>query len=342
MDKPIIGIHHIPFSFSVSWIEYCKEKEIPFRLIDAYSSTLIQDCREVDAFMCHWAHNDYASFLAAKQMVSALTWTNIYTFPNLSTFWHYDDKIAQKYLLEAIGAPTPKTWIFYDHDRAINWLFNDAEYPIVFKLRRGSASTNVRLIHSKKEALIICDQAFRKGFVSTPSYFYDIEQKLRKNYSYKELLAKLKNLPSNFTNFWNNRNQFNREKGYLYFQEFLPNNSYDTRVTIIGRRAFGVKRFNRPNDFRASASGLLDYSNIDLELVKIAFDIAKKADLQSAGFDFLYNEGDPVISEVSYTFPPKMVYDSPGFWDPNLDWHEGHMSPQIAIIEDLIEKIKSK
>ena len=342
MNSPIIGIHHIPRSYSVPWIEYCEENNISYQKIDAFSSTLVQDCRGIDAFMCHWHHYDYSSWLVAKQIVAALEFTGIYSFPNLSTFWHYDDKIAQKYLLEAVGAPTPNTWVFYDRDRAIDWVLNDATFPIIFKLRRGSASSNVKLIQNKQEAEKLCNQAFNKGFISTPSYFYDFKQKTRKQYSLEMMLNKLKNMPKNFGKVLHIRKEFNREKGYLYFQEFLPNNTYDTRVTVIGDRAFAVKRSNRPNDFRASASGLLNYENIDLELISVAFEVAKKAQLQSAGFDFLYKKEKPVISEVSYTFPSKMVYNSPGYWGPNLSWHSGHVRPQYAIIEDLIDKVKSK
>lgn len=340
MSNPIIGIHHHQGSFSDRWIEYCEMNNIMYKIVDAYSSSLIDDCRGLDAFLCHWSNGDFVSWLVSKQIVTALEFTGIYTFPNLNTFWHYDDKIAQKYLLEAIAAPVPNTWIFYDHDRATNWVLEDAEYPIVFKLRRGAASSNVKLIQNKQEALKFCNQAFRKGFISTPSYFYDFKKKIRKQYSIDKLFEKFKNAPKNFHKSLTSRKQFNREKGYLYFQEFLPNNLYDTRVTIIGERAFAVKRSNRPNDFRASASGLLNYENIDLELIKIAFNVVKKAKLQSAGLDILYKDKKPVISEVSFGFPAYMVYDSPGYWDPNLSWHEGHIRPQDAIIEDLIAKFK--
>src|SRR6185503_17089802 len=46
--------------------------------------------------------------------------------------------------------------------------------------------------------------------------------------------------------------------GYILLQEFLSNNKFDTRVTVIGNRAFAYRRFNRPNDFRASGSGNFD------------------------------------------------------------------------------------
>jgi glutathione synthase/RimK-type ligase-like ATP-grasp enzyme len=82
-----------------------------------------------------------------------------------------------------------------------------------------------------------------------------------------------------------------RQKGYVYFQDFLPDNSYDTRLIVIGNRCFGIRRYNRKNDFRASGAGLLDYKpeNIDKRTIKIAFDIANKLESDCLAFDFLYD-----------------------------------------------------
>ena len=49
------------------------------------------------------------------------------------------------------------------------------------------------------------------------------------------------------------------EKGYIYFQEFIPDNDFDIRVIVIGDKAFAIKRMVRENDFRASGSGSILY-----------------------------------------------------------------------------------
>ena len=36
-----------------------------------------------------------------------------------------------------------------------------------------------------------------------------------------------------------------REKGYVYFQEFIPDNAFDIRIIVCGKRAFGIKRLER-------------------------------------------------------------------------------------------------
>jgi glutathione synthase/RimK-type ligase-like ATP-grasp enzyme len=124
------------------------------------------------------------------------------------------------------------------------------------------------------------------------------------------------------------------------FQKFLPNNLFDTRVSIIGERAFAFRRFNRKNDFRASGSGLIDYdkSGIDRRSIEIAFTISNKLRFQSMAYDFLLNEKKELeICEISYTYVDKAVYDCPGFWDKNLDWHEGHFWPQYCQLVDALK-----
>jgi hypothetical protein len=130
------------------------------------------------------------------------------------------------------------------------------------------------------------------------------------------------------------------DKNYVLFQKFLPNNLFDTRVSIIGERAFAFRRFNRKNDFRASGSGNIDYDidQIDHNSIKIAFNISNKLDFQSMAYDFLTNETkDLEISEVSYTYVDTAVYNCPGFLDKDLKWHEGHCWPQYCQLVDALK-----
>ena len=60
-----------------------------------------------------------------------------------------------------------------------------------------------------------------------------------------------------------------REIGYAYFQDFIPENQFDIRVVVIGKRSFAIKRMVRKDDFRASGSGKIKYGkdNFDNEIV---------------------------------------------------------------------------
>jgi glutathione synthase/RimK-type ligase-like ATP-grasp enzyme len=133
-----------------------------------------------------------------------------------------------------------------------------------------------------------------------------------------------------------------KERGYIYFQNFIPNNNSDTRIIVIGEKAFALKRFVRKNDFRASGSGSFSYSKneFDERCVNIAFNISQKLKTQCIAYDFIFDEkNSPLIVEISFGFTV-VVYDPcPGYWDRELNWHEGNFIPQEWMIENLIQSI---
>jgi len=340
--KKSIGIYPRKGSFSDRWITYCEDKHIPYFLIDPFKNDFFENVKGLSAFLWHWPHSDPIYLIMAKHITFALEKLGIIVFPNHDTCWHFDDKIAQKYLFESINAPFPKTWIFYDKKEAMEWV-RSAEYPIVFKLPSGASSYNVRLVKTKKDAEKLCKIAFGKGFNIYPNYFADSKTKIKRIKSIKLFLAKLRRMPKIIiNNLVYYKKYLPRSKGYIYFQEFVPNNDYDIRITVIGNRAFGFIRYNRPGDFRASGSGNIHYdlNKIDPRCVKLAFELNRKIKAQSIAFDFLTDgDGSYKVVEISYCYQNIAVYNCPGHWDNELKWHPGHMWPEDAILEDILAKI---
>lgn len=334
----MIGIHDRPTSFSDRWIQYCRLQNIPFRFVNCLASDVVDQSKGLDALLWHWDTVDPANFLVARHIVTSLEARGLRVFPNVNTCWHYDDKVGQKYLLEAIGAPLIPTWVFLDKDEAMDWI-GTTTWPKVFKLRCGAGSKNVRLVRSRDIAIELCNQAFGRGFPAAAGYFNDMQARLRKTRSSSEFWERLARTPRTLRNIVELRRRMHREQGYLYMQEFLPDNEYDTRITIVGDRAFGYRRMNRPNDFRASGSGNPIYNpeNIDKRCVAIAFEVAQRLGTQSIAFDFLFNpQQEPMIGEISYCYVASMVHDCPGHWDNKMVWHPGQLWPEDAILEDLL------
>src|SRR5690606_30510504 len=145
-----IAIHHRDHSFSEQWIAYCDANNINYKLVDGYSTDFIKDVRGCDIFMWHHNHTTYQDNLAAKTILFTLQQIGIKTYPDFNTGWHFDDKVAQKYLLEAIGAPLVPSYVFYDKQVALQWA-NTTSYPKVFKLKGGAGSANVKLVKTYKE-----------------------------------------------------------------------------------------------------------------------------------------------------------------------------------------------
>lgn len=334
----MIGIHDCPGSFSDRWMVYCEERGIPFRRVDCLATDIVRQCEGLAALLWHWSYDDPRHVLVARQIINALELKGLVVFPNARTCWHYDDKVAQKYLLEAIGAPLIPTWVFTDKVAATRWIA-ETVWPKVFKLRCGAGSTNVRLVRSREEAAELCRQAFGEGLVAVPGYTTDIRTRVRATHDAREFRKKLARAPRLLLQLHAEQRQSSRERGYVYFQEFLDGNAHDTRITIIGNRAFGFVRANRPGDFRASGSGSIVYdpNGIDGRCTQIAFRVAERIGAQSLAFDFLFDsQGEPMIGEISYAFQSAAVHACAGYWDHDGAWHAGHTWPEDAILEDVL------
>jgi glutathione synthase/RimK-type ligase-like ATP-grasp enzyme len=334
-----IAIQHQHGSFSSRWIKYCEEKGISYKIVDCYKSDILDQLKDCDALMWHFSHNSPKDFLFAKQLLYSVQASGKKVFPDYHTVWHFDDKVGQKYLLEAINAPLVPSYIFYSRQSAIEWV-NKTSFPKVFKLRGGAGSVNVKLVKNKRIAFGLIKKAFRRGYKHSSQL--DIKERYRLITIGKgSMLSLFKGMARLFIS-----SDFakihGREKGYIYFQDYLPNNDSDTRIIVIGDKAFGIKRLVRKGDFRASGSGslLFEKHEIDERCLKIAFDLIKKLNAQCIAYDFIFDEKNlPLIVEISYGFSVEAYDACPGYWDRDLNWHEGQFNPQEWMIEDLIRSI---
>ncbi|MBI2524434.1 MAG: hypothetical protein HYY95_28115 [Candidatus Rokubacteria bacterium] len=306
--------------------------------------------RKADGFMWRFTHGP-ASQGIAKPFLSAVEHAlPIPVWPNFATRWHYDDKIAQAWLLELAGAPLPETAIFDDAGDALAWSAK-AGYPLVFKLRGGASSQSVCLVESPAAAARLIGRVFDRGLTG----HHDLAAIARGDVG--PLWKRSRGLPGDVARVVARRLRYGRahllepsvpvlwpmESTAVLFQEYLPGNEFDYRVTVIGDRAFGFRRFNRPGDFRASGSGRIDAdpSQVGLDAVQLAFDISGRLRFQSMAYDFVRDrEGRVRLLEISYTFVGRAVAQCPGHWDRDLRWHPGQLRPEDAIAEDFLEEVR--
>lgn len=338
-----IAIHHRSKSFSDRWTEYCVKNNIPYEIINGYSSDIIKQVKTFDIFMWHPHHLNFKDVLASRNILNSLEHAGIKVFPDWRTAWHFDDKVAQKYLLEAIGAPLVPSYVFYDKKTALAWV-EQTDFPKVWKLKGGAGSQNVQLIHSKKEARKYVRKAFGKGFSQFNRWGYLKERVRKVRDGQDNIMGILKGLgrlfiPTEFSK------MHGREKGYIYFQEFIPNNDFDIRIIVIGNRAFGLKRMVRKNDFRASGSGQIVYdrNQIDERCVQIAFDVNNKIQAQSIAFDFVFDQtNQPLIVEISYGYTVKVYDNCEGFWNDKLEWFKEQFNPQEWMVKELLKEYNNE
>ena len=338
-----IAIHNSEDGYHPRWIAFCKKRNIPYKIVNCYDNDIIKQLENCDVLLWHHSHSKPRDILFAKQLLFSIQQSGKVVFPDFNTGWHFNDKVAQKYLLETVSAPLVPSYVFYSKKDALVWVEQN-EFPKVFKLRGGAGSANVKLVRTRSEALKIIKKAFGKGFRQYEP-LTNLKERWRK---YRNGLTDLNDVFKGVLRFYKEP-EFSKtigyERGYVYFQDFIPNNDFDIRVIVIGKRAFALKRMVRAGDFRASGSGNMKFekSEFDERCIQMAFDTSEKLKTQCLAYDFIFDGyNNPLIVEVSYGFAVDAYDPCPGYWDENLSWHEGKFIPQNWMLEDLIVLIKNK
>ena len=72
---------------------------------------------------------------------------------------------------------------------------------------------------------------------------------------------------------------------------------------------------------------------------KERFEIAEKLNTQCVAFDYVHDNGKPMLVEISYGFSPSGYDQCKGYWDRNLAWNEGNFNPYGWMIDNLISSI---
>lgn len=347
--KPVIAIHPDDYTAKGSppgsdassprWAEGLAAAGCEIRWVDVRANDILTQLEGCHALMWRWAHFDGMGLIARRLLPVVERELGLLVYPSQRTSWHYDDKIAQAYLLAALGLDIPRTDVFFDRDLAQSWA-NGCAYPQVLKLASGAGSENVKLVRNVDDAKVWIERLFDHSVTTLDVDQFASGFMPRARSAAAMMLGRRSRVAR-----WNG---YEPQAGYALFQEFLDGNAFDTRITIIGNRAFGFRRFNRPDDFRASGSGNIDYDHeaIDPEFVRLGFRAAERLGSQSVAIDGLYRSGAPVIGEVSYTYVSAAVHACPGHWvldgavdHGELRWVAGQMWPETAQIEGLLEEL---
>lgn len=307
--------------------------------VDVYHPRILDQLAGCDGFMWRHKHSADDQAIAHRLLPVLEQYLGLAVYPDQNTCWHYDDKIAQFYLLQAVGIPTPETWVFWRREDALAFA-EQAHHPLVLKLYAGAGSKNVVRLDDTASTQEYIRRLFYPG-VRTLAWDAPYPGGWSRRLRDSARLFLRKELP-------NPGASWLLHKNYALFQEFLPGNAFDTRITVIGRRAFGFRRFNRPGDFRASGSGNIDFTpgEVDTETIRLAFRVAQALRTQSVAIDGLLRGNERVVNEVSYTYASWAVQACPGHWELDgeagtgtLHWVEGPMWPEDAQFADFERRL---
>jgi glutathione synthase/RimK-type ligase-like ATP-grasp enzyme len=328
-------------SFSSRWAARAVETGVAVRTVNVYAADFFERLAGCDGFMWRFGYSPSPRLYAKRLLPAIEQGMGIAVFPSFETVWHFEDKIAQSYLLRAAGFPTPATWAFWDRATALDFC-RSATYPLVLKLSLGYQSANVCLLNRFDDASYWIAQLFGPGVTGLRPRAPGWREALRRA---RGALRHVRGRSA-----VEDLEYSELQHGYFYVQEFVPGNENDIRVTVIGNRAFAFRRFNRPGDFRASGSGRIDWDphQIDEDGVRLAFRVARALRTQSLAVDLLPQGGRKLLTEISYTYASWAVRDCPGHWilhgdaDGELRWIDGGMHPEDAIFDDFLARLRAR
>ena len=338
MINTMLAIHDSRSGFHPHWVEYCRKNCIPYKLVYCYANNILEQVEDCRALLWHHSHSDPRDILIARQILFTLEHTGLKVFPDFRIAWHFDDKVGQKYLFEAFDIPRMRSYVFVELATALEWATR-TDYPKVFKLRHGSASSGVRLVRGESQARRLIRRAFGRGIPVYSPWENLKERFYRARAGTFDTIDVTKGLARFFY-----PPRFSRvlgpQRGYVLFQDFAPGNDSDVRVVVVGDKAFGLRRWVRPGDFRASGSKINSYDReqMDVECVALAFQLAEKLGGQCLAFDFIRKEDNSLaVMEVSYAFNWKGR--SAGYWDRNLNWCVGKFRPEEWMVELVLDSL---
>jgi len=333
----MIAIQRNLAGFTRRWVDYCERSGLAYQCVDVFTIEGREAASRSEAFFWHLSHESACDMLIALPLMSALASSGVRVFPAPAQLWHFDDKLAQAWFFEQQGFPTPTTTPVFSVHQAKRFL-SQTKFPVIGKLRRGSASSNVFMIRNQREGMQYARKAFGHGFslFNTRSRYADL---WRQAASAREKLAvAAKRVYRTFSPPAYAR-QLPREKGYFLFQTFIENDGSDVRVVVVGDRAVALRRQVRHDDFRASGSGRIAFPDETLnpEYIRLAFEVTERLGVVSMGMDFIESTtGEIQLIEMSYGFPAENFLDGAGgTWNRKLEFTR----EEIRLMDWMIEAV---
>lgn len=327
-------------NWSFSWIEYCEVNNVDFEIVNPYNIGVVNYLLDFDIILWHFSHYVHTDVLMAKNILFTLETSGKNVFPSIKDSWHFDDKLAETYLLESINAPIPDSFYYYSLEDVKKSIGSKMmKFPIIAKLRNGSGSHNVKLIKTKEEMYGYSKIMFTKGLDSAPSLLHKTSSNIKTSKNLKTFIKRAKRIPE-FLRSLANAKKFNKEKGYVFLQEFIPNEGFDLKVVVVGDKLSFIGRKIRKGDFRASGGGSLFYdkSKVSKDIIDSAFKISDELNFSCMGYDYVINSrnGKGLIVEISYGFSHQALLDAKGYFDRSGNWHDEPMNAPVEIVNQLI------
>jgi len=164
---------------------------------------------------------------------------------------YYDDKVGQ---LERLRAWLPSTWLFRSRREALEFV-KGCQYPLVSKAAVGASSVNVRILRNAREGVKHVMDVFGRG-------------------------VRVAHCAAG---------AHSAQKGYVYFQSFIPHTE-TWRVNILGGGRAVFRRFNsrdRPVAQTGNVAPVMEMTHEVESVLEFADEIAAALGTGWCAFDIL-------------------------------------------------------
>lgn len=313
LAKPRVGIVRDIEEFP-RWTKYRRFLEtngFDHDYLDIHAQDWIEKARRFDAVI-GLASNEITCLEEIRSKYYFLeTYLGKRCYPSAAQALLYEDKSLEAHIAEVCGLPFAKPYISHDEKDALIML-ESARYPLVSKIDHSSGSVGVELVKTPRRARRIVRQAFSRNGRRTHVPWF-------------------------------------RQKGYVYFQEYIPNDGYDVRVIMVGQRAFGYYRKVLSGDFRASGMDAVEKRALPEEAIRIARKVQRSIRTPQLVVDMVHGlDGRYAIIEFSIVCqvqtPEQLLVDGvPGAYvigdDGDIRFEKGrYWVHELALREFLLDE----
>jgi len=244
--------------------------------------------------------------------------------PDLHLFRAHHNKVFMEFLRDLtpeLADPAMKSFCFGTLEE-LQANHNKIQFPCVLKIANETQGAGVCLIKNWQHLESQVKKLTKVDGITTR--LWDLGRSLRrKGYT--------RNSPY--------RNKF-------IIQRFVPKMENDWKILLFGNRAFLLKRYNRPKDFRASGSGLLEYiKDIPIGILEYARKIQLALNTPHLSLDLLHSKGQfHLIEYQALYFGTHTVDTAPfGFHYKHGKWvfEDGPFIVEDVYAESVTEFIKN-
>ncbi len=269
-----------------------------------YFSDIEFDSTYNNQFIIYTSQEDpgyyYKSFI--EDIVYALEMNGAITIPSYKFLRANNNKVFME-LLRKLYLPEKYHLqvMFYGTYEELKRDINNISLPCVLKMAEGAVSKGVFFASSKRELLKKVKKVAR-----TPCFYEEIKDILRlvKYNGYK-------------------RKSLYRKK--FIIQEFIPDLANDWKVLVFWDKYYVLRRKNRPNDFRASGSGLFSFDEIvDSRLLDAAKEIRRIFDVPMISLDLAISKNRVFLIEFQFLYFGTLILEKSPFYyiNNNGNWEK--------------------